>query len=301
MAVVLIAGGSGLVGTRLSEMLKEKGYETIILTREVGAGQAVWNLEEGTIDLAAISKADFIIHLAGASVAEKRWTKKRKIEIAKSRTDSSALLIQALKTTKHQVKAFISASAIGWYGPDTTISREQGFSETDPSSNDFLGETCNAWEASVMPVMNLGIRLVVLRTGIVFSDAGGFLASFKKPIHTGIAPILGNGKQVISWIHVDDLCRMYIHAMEHENIQGVFNAVAPSPVSNEKLVLALAKKLKGSFFIPVHIPSFLLKILFGEMSIEVLKSTSVSCSKIKQQHFQFIYPSMEATLEDLIK
>ncbi len=301
MAVVLISGGTGLVGTQLSSMLKQKGYEVIILSREAGEGRAIWDIKEGKIDKEAVARADYIIHLAGASVAEKRWTEKRKKEIVSSRTDSSALLIRALKETNHHVKTFISASAIGWYGPDTEYSRKNGFVESDSSSTDFLGETCKLWEASVDPVIAMGIRLVKLRTGIVFSEEGGALESFKKPVYAGIAPILGNGKQIISWIHIEDLCRMYIYAMENENLNGVYNAVSPAPVTNEKLELSIAKKLKGKFFISINVPAFLLKIVLGQMSVEVLKSATVSCAKIKAENFHFIFPSVEAALADVIK
>lgn len=301
MPVVLISGGTGLIGTHLSTMLREKGYEIIILSREAGEGRAVWNIPENIIDMDAVARADFIIHLAGASIAEKRWTKKRKKEILHSRTQSSALLIRALKETNNHVKAFISASAIGWYGPDTGISKKNGFVENEPSSPDFLGETCNAWETSVDPINALGIRLIKLRTGIVLSKEGGALDSFKKPINAGIATVLGNGQQVISWIHIDDLCRMYIYAMENENLHGIYNAVSPSPVTNESLVLALAKKLKGKFFISIHVPSFMLKIILGEMSIEVLKSATVSCAKIKTENFLFLFPSLDAAFADVIK
>ncbi len=300
MPVVLISGGTGLVGTHLSSMLKEKGYDVIILSRERGEGRAVWDIKNEKIDKDAIARADYIIHLAGASVAEKRWTEKRKKEIESSRTDSSALLIRALKETNNNVKAFISASAIGWYGPDNNNSLKNGFVETDPVSTDFLGETCKLWEASVDHVTTLGIRLVKMRTGIVLSEKGGALESFKKPVYAGIAPILGNGKQIISWIHIEDLCRMYIYAIENENLDGVYNAVSPSPVSNEKLELAIARKLKGKFFISINVPSFILKIILGQMSVEVLKSATVSCSKIKAENFHFIFPSMEAALADLI-
>lgn len=300
MPVVLISGGTGLIGTHLSAMLQEKGYEVIILSREAGLGHAVWDIRANKIDMDAIARADFIIHLAGASVAEKRWTKNRKKEILNSRTESSALLIRALKETNNHVKAFISASAIGWYGPDTSISKKNGFVENEPASTDFLGDTCKLWEASTDPVKDMGIRLVKFRTGIVLSKDGGALDSFEKPINAGIAAVLGNGKQVISWIHIKDLCRMYIYAMENENMHGIYNAVNPSPVTNESFMLALAKKIKGKFFIPFHIPSFILKIVLGEMSVEVLKSATVSCAKIKSENFLFLFPSLDAALADLI-
>lgn len=299
MPTVLIAGGTGLIGTRLTTLLQEKGYEVWILSRSAGEGRVVWDIESGMIDMEAVSKADYIIQLAGASVSEKRWTSKRKEEIQFSRVASSALLVKALKETTHHVKAVISASAIGWYGADNELSAKAGFTETDPPSNGFLGETCKLWEAAIDPVNDMHIRLVKLRTGIVLSREGGALVAFQKPVQAGIAAILGNGDQEISWIHIDDLCRIYIYCLEHENIEGVFNAVAPATVSNKKLQLSIAQKIKGKYFIPIHIPAFLLKLVLGEMRMEVLKSTTVSCAKIKAAGFHFYYPSLEAALNNL--
>ena len=142
-----------------------------------------------------------------------------------SRTKSSELIIKALKENSNKVKALVSASAIGWYGPD--ISNDNVFKETHKANNDFLGETCKLWEESIEPVATMGKRLVKLRTGIVLSKNGGALKEFIKPLRLGVAAILGNGKQMISWIHIDDLCRMYIEAIENESVNGVYNAVAP--------------------------------------------------------------------------
>jgi uncharacterized protein (TIGR01777 family) len=186
---------------------------------------------------ARIASADYIIHLAGANVAEKRWTDKRKKEIVESRTQSGALLVTSLQQIPNKVKAVISASAMGWYGPDTTQSRQHGFKEDAPPANDFLGNTCKLWEESIKPVETLGKRLVVFRFGIVLSNGGGALQEFKKPLKFGIAAIIGNGKQIISWIHIDDLCRLLLFALEHENISGVYNAVAPQTISNKAIYL----------------------------------------------------------------
>jgi uncharacterized protein (TIGR01777 family) len=171
--------------------------------------------------------------------------------------------------------------------------------ETDAAAKGFLGETCQLWEQSVAPVEELDKRLVKVRTGIVLSNEGGALAEFKKPVNFGIAGILGNGKQVVSWIHIDDLCRLYIYAIENEQLSGSYNAVAPEPVTNKTLTIELAQKMKGKFFIPLHVPSFILKIMLGDRSIEVLKSTTVSCAKIKQTGFSFLYPTINAALEQL--
>ncbi len=307
MPSVLITGGTGLVGTAVKSLLEGKGYEVILLTRSKTPikGQAHWDINAGTIDATAIAAADYIIHLAGAGVADKRWSTARKQEILDSRTKSSALLVKALTETPNKVKAVISASAIGWYGPDQNNGvnhlAAQGFVETDPSYPDFLGTTCAAWEASIAPVTSPGLqkRLVCLRTGIVLSKQGGALKEFLKPLAVRMAAVLGNGKQMISWIDVRDLAKMFLYAIEHENLSGSYNAVAPGPVSNKTLTQTLAKVLYGKFYITTYVPSFILKIMLGEMSIEVLKSTTVSAQKIQDAGFVFDYPEITKSLSSL--
>ena len=310
MPSVLITGGTGLVGTAVKALLEQKGYEVVLLTRSKTPtkGQAHWDINAGTIDSTAIAAADYIIHLAGAGVADKRWSASRKQEILDSRTKSSALLVKALQETPNKVKAVISASAIGWYGPDNNDTHNnegaaQGFVETDPSYPDFLGTTCAAWEASIAPVTantnGLQKRLVCLRTGIVLSKHGGALKEFLKPLAVRMAAVLGNGKQMISWIDVRDLAKMFVYALENENISGSYNAVAPAPVSNKTLTQTLAKVLYGSFYITTYVPSFVLKIMLGEMSIEVLKSTTVSAQKITEAGFVFDYPEISKSLSTL--
>ena len=303
MAAILITGGTGLIGAALSQFLADKGHEILILSRKKTASGNFfhWDPDNDFIDPAAIGKADFIIHLAGAGVADKRWSTKRKKIIEESRTKTASLLVKALTGTPNKVQAVISASGIGWYGPDSKIPNPRPFEEPDPADADFLGETCRRWEAAITPVTGLGKRLVVLRTGLVLSEKGGALAEFRKPIRLGTAAILGSGKQMISWIHIEDLCRLYGEAIERKEYSGIYNAVTPNPVDNRTLTLALAKRLKGRYFVPVYVPSFLLKWLIGEMSIEVLKSTTVSAKKIRSAGFQFLYPSIEAALDQLVK
>jgi len=305
MQTVLITGGTGLVGKQLTKMLLAKGYEVIIMSREKKVSQqqnvsyAVWNVEQQSIDINAIAQADYVVHLAGAGVVEKRWNDKRKQEIIESRTKSSALIVKALKENANKVKAVVSSSAIGWYGPDPST-HVNGFEEVDEAHDDFLGETCKLWEESIEPVTQLGKRLVKLRTGIVLSKDGGALKEFMLPIKFGIAAILGSGKQMVSWIHIDDLCNIFISSIENGNLQGSYNAVAPNPVSNKELTLSLATIMRGKFFIPIHVPSFVLKIMMGEMSIEVLKSTTVSCHKIKTAGYKFMYPAVDDALKQLL-
>ena len=252
-------------------MLVSKGYKVIILSRtiktsdNISVSYAQWDVAKEVIDITAVKEADYIIHLAGAGVADKRWTNKRKQEILESRTKSGELLVKTLKGNENNVKAFINSSAIGWYGPDNDVSIKNGFKEDAPVNDDFLGNTCLQWEQSTKPIEALGKRLVYVRTGIVLSNEGGALKEFKNPFKFGIAAILGSGKQMISWIHIEDICRMYIFAIENE-INGVFNAVAPKPVSNKTLTLELAKRMRNKFFIPIHVPSFVLKMQYAKFS-----------------------------------
>lgn len=258
---------------------------------------ALWDVGQKKIDVAAVQKADHIIHLAGAGVVDHRWSTAYKKEIQQSRTQSSELIVDTLKQYPNKVQSIISASATGWYGPD--VADALPFTEEAPACKDFLGETCRLWEASIDNATALNKRVVKLRTGIVLSNEGGAFGAFKKPLGAGIAAILGNGKQVVSWIHMDDLCRMYIAALENEVMKGAYNAVAPAPVNNKTLTLEIAKMTRGRFYIPVHVPPFVLKLVLGESSIEVLKSCTVSCEKIKQAGFTFIYPSIEAAVKEL--
>ncbi|HMK17284.1 MAG TPA: TIGR01777 family oxidoreductase [Chitinophagaceae bacterium] len=306
METVLITGGTGMIGKALTQALIERGFNVIILTRHINDQQktkndklsyAIWDVEKQTIDKNAFAKADYIIHLAGASVAEKRWTKKRKQEIVSSRVDSGKLIADSLKNLPNKVKTVVSATAIGWYGPDKNDGKK--FTEDDPSSIDFLGQTCKQWEAAIEPASFLGKRLVKLRIGIVLSNEGGAYVEFKKPLKFRVATILGNGKQIVSWIHIDDLIRAIFFAMENEKMEGVYNAVAPHPVSNKELVLEIARRERGKSFIPVHVPTFALKIRLGEMSVEVLKSATVSSEKIQQAGFIFQYPDLQSAISQL--
>lgn len=315
MATVLITGGTGLIGSALTKLLINNGYNVVILSRnplqtakehdyegKIGAFRSAgnvyysrWDIDRQYIDPAALANTDHIIHLAGASVAEKRWTSSRKKEILESRTKSSALLVKALNELPHKVKDVVSASAIGWYGPD----KGNPFVETDPSAPGFLGDTCKQWEESISPVEEMGIRLVKLRMGIVLSEKGGALKEFRKPMRFGVAAIMGSGDQVVSWVHIEDLCRLFLYAMEEKEVSGVFNAVAPNPVTNRDLTKMLSAHISNNRAIPVHVPEFILKAMLGEMSIEVLKSATVSAQKIQDAGFEFLYPTLGKAISNL--
>ncbi len=307
MASFLITGGSGMVGAALTKHLSGQGHTVLILTRDANRHPSTnpmiqyrfWDPYGEQIDETSIQQADYIIHLAGANVAEKRWTAKRKQEILDSRVRSGQFLCKSLQRIPNRVQAVVAASAQGWYGSDPSIPNPRPFVETDPAFSDFLGDTCRQWEESVKSINDLGIRLVQLRIGIVLSLAGGALPEFYKPIRFGVSPILGGGDQVISWIHIDDLVRMIEWALLQSDAKGIFNAAAPHPVSNRMLMQSLSKAASRPF-IPVPVPSFALKILLGEMSIEVLKSTTMSADKIQRVGFNFQYPAIDIALADLL-
>ncbi|HRP31969.1 MAG TPA: TIGR01777 family oxidoreductase [Agriterribacter sp.] len=310
MTNVLITGGTGLIGSRLSGMLMERGYRVIILTRNKKLIQqrkspetayAFWNPDRNTIDIAAVQEADFIIHLAGENIAAKRWTPRQKSVIANSRIKGGQLIVQTLRENANQVKAIISASAKDWYGDDSQLTGgKKSYTEDGAPAPGFLGDTCKAWEESIAPARELGKRLVWLRTGLVLSKDGGVLKSLMQPAKFGIAPIFGTGRQIQSWIHIDDICRMYIHALENETLNGVYNAVAPDAVNQKGLVTELAKKMKGSFYIPVTVPAFVMKWMVGEMGTELFKGNTLDTGKIRTTGFRFLFPSLEAALNDLL-
>ncbi|MFN4975746.1 MAG: TIGR01777 family oxidoreductase [Bacteroidota bacterium] len=308
MAKVVITGGTGMVGQRLANLLLSSGHQVTILTRRVpekaASGTqipyALWNPEQCWVEATAIHDADYIVHLAGANVAEKRWTAARKKEILDSRVQGAATIVQALRQIPNHVKAVISASAIGWYGPDSETSLIAGFHETDPADPSFLGETCRKWEEGIRPVEELGKRLVIFRIGIVLDTAGGALPAFLQSLRFRVAGNLGNGTQIISWIHQHDLCRMMAFAIENEELKGIYNAVSPHPVSNNQFNRLLAEHLYGRNYLAMPVPSLVLKALLGEMSVEVLKSATVASHKIRQAGFKFEYPSLVEAFRELL-
>ena len=304
METVIITGGTGMIGAVLAPLLLSKGFRVVILTRKAKSSStdnliySEWDPSAQEMDKEIIGMADHIIHLAGANVGEKRWTAKRKKQIVDSRVKGGETIVKSLTAHPNKVKTVIGASGIGWYGADNKKAT-RGFIETDPHANDFLGDTCAQWEESMKEVAALGKRLVTLRTGVVLSNEGGAFREFVKPMKAGVATILGSGMQKLSWIHNDDLCRVYLHAIENKTRNGVYNAAAPEVVTNKTLVLKAAKRRRRPF-IPVHVPGFVLKIYLGEMSVEVLKSATVDDSRLRSSGFHFLFPTLDAALGELL-
>ncbi|NVO29971.1 TIGR01777 family oxidoreductase [Hymenobacter lapidiphilus] len=293
---VLITGGTGMIGTRLSEMLIDAGYEVALLSRTPGNNRYFsfrWDPLAGTIDDAAVPYADYIVNLAGSSVSDGKWTQERKRQILSSRVAGTQLLAQELRKATHHVRGFISASAIGIYGDqgDQLLSEE-----TAAAPDDFLANVCRQWEEAAEYVAQDGVRTAILRIGIVLSPEGGALVPLARTVKMLAGAPLGSGKQFMSWIHLDDLCRLFIKAIEDEQWQGVYNAVAPNPVTNKEFTETLADVLHRPLVLP-KVPEFGLKLMMGEMSEIVLASQRVSAEKVLGQGFRFEFPALKPALE----
>jgi uncharacterized protein len=299
METVLITGGTGLIGKHLCKTLKEKGYNIALLSRinDLAGNIPVytWDPENNVIDPKAVSAADYIIHLAGAGISDKRWTKKRRAIILNSRIKTCELLFNKVHESGTKLKAFISASGIGYYG---AVTSEKIFTETDNPSGEFIGEVCRQWEHSAGMFEKSGIRTVKVRTGIVLTGKGGALARMALPVKSGFGSALGSGRQYIPWIHIDDLCNIYIKAIADKKMTGAYNAVAPEHVTNKEFIRTLAKILGKPFFLPA-VPAFVIKILFGKMSGILLYGSRISSGKIISAGFDFKFPDLENALKTL--
>lgn len=299
MATVLIGGGSGLLGKRLSRQLQEHGYEVLHLSRSPRPDAPFrtyqWDVEGGTIDPEAVRKADWVINLAGAGIADWLWTSKRKRLIIDSRVDSTRLLLRAFQETGHRPRAFISSAAIGYYGDRG----EDLLTETDGPGRGFLSESCFAWEEAIGEVASAGIRAVALRLGIVLSSKGGALPKMMLSLPVGIAPYFGDGRQWYSWLHIDDAAGAFLHALGNENMSGVYNVAGPNPARNRDLIKTLVQATgKPALLAPV--PAFALRLALGEMSHTVLDSTRVSSEKLEQTGFRSRFPELLPALQDVL-
>ena len=299
MENVLVVGGSGLIGRSLSKLLLDNGFDVAILSRSRNSNSSIkqyyWNPEINEIDKEAFVNTDIIINLSGENVGDSRWTTSRKKKILDSRVKTVELLFQKAKEYNAVPKVFISASAVGFYG---AINSAQIFSENDSSGNDFLAEVCRAWEEKIFAFQRIGTRVVVLRTGAVLSKNGGALAKMLPLAKLGISTQLGNGKQYMPWIHIDDMCRMYLYAINH-SLNGVYNAVATEHITNKQFaeLLSLTKHQK---IVTPATPDFVLKLALGEMADMLLKGSRVSNDKILSAGFQFQFPNLKDALREIV-
>lgn len=293
MENVLITGGTGLIGSALTALLEKEGYNVRILSRNPRTkNQFKWNLKDQYIDDKAFENLHHIIHLAGAGIADKRWTPKRKQVIIDSRVNSVELLFSKTESSQIDLKTFVSASGIGYYG---AVTSDHIFIETDEAENDFLGQVCKVWEEAALQFESINIPTTILRTGIVLSANGGAIEKMKTPI---VSP-LGSGHQYMPWIHIDDLCQLYLSAIQGK-IKGIYNAVAPEYQTNKSFSKKLSKSL-GRPYIPFGVPAFGLKTIFGELAIIPLTGSRISCEKLINDGFEFKYPKLSEAFENLFK
>lgn len=295
---ILISGGSGFIGEHLRKLLSDQKIDYSVLSRnrqELECPVFQWNPDKLEVDPKALEGVDTIVNLAGVGIADGRWSAKRKWEILQSRSKSADTLYNALKTGKNNVKTVISASATGYYGDSGLELME----EDSPPGKDFLGMTCMEWEQSVRRIEQLGIRVIILRIGFVLADNGGALPVMKIPVKFFVGSALGSGRQFISWVHIEDLCRAILYVSANPNVQGAYNLTAPEPVSNKEFIKSLARTIHRPFW-PIAVPSFLLRILLGEKSEIILHGQRVSSEKLQQSGFQFMHVDLFQSMDLLL-
>jgi uncharacterized protein len=287
---ILITGGTGFIGQELQAYLHALGHQTRVLSRQGG-----WDIDKGFLVADALDDIDAIVHLAGAGIADKRWSEKRKKELIQSRVASTKLLAEALKTRNHQVHTFVSASAIGYYGAD---SGDVLCKEETPAGADFLSACTVAWENAVDEIQ--GLRVVKLRIGLVLGANGGIFPVLARPIRWFAGVILGTGRQGQSWIHIQDLVKMFACALTDEHAHGVYNAVAPNPVTHAEMT----KQIASAYHRPIwwlKVPAWALRWVLGEMAVLVTGGNFVSSEKIqKELNFTFTYARLADALTQII-
>lgn len=301
---ILITGGSGVIGQQILKQLKEKSHQIVVLSRSVqkqdgNVRYALWDPIKGEIEESALQNVDQIINLAGLNLAEGRWTDDKKQKILKSRTESISFLIRKIKELQIPIKSFVSASAIGYYGisqPETI------FKEQDPPGSDFLAQVCMEWENALQPLIDMNIRVVVLRTGLVLSHNGGLLGKILPLAKNRLNTNFGNGEQIYPWIHIQDMARIYVFALEHTKMEGVYNACSAlsEQVKQKEFNSVLGEVVKKPLILP-SIPAFLLKLGLGEKADMLLTGSYVSNEKLIATGFTFHFPELMPALKDLVE
>ena len=295
---VLITGGNGMIGNRLTSLLIAKGYRVSHLRRSRKNAEVetfLWNPVKGEIDRHAFRDVNVVIHLAGAGIADRRWNRNRKNEILESRTVSARLVRETLQKEAHDVRDFITASGINYYGL-ADIGRP--FVESDPPGNDFMAQVTQAWEREADAFNSMGMRVVKVRTGVALGPKSIALKRIAQPVKFFVGAPLGTGKQFFNWIHLDDLCGIYIKALEDASMGSAYNAVAPAPVRNKELTKEIARVLDRPLWLP-PVPAFIVKLIAGEVAEVVLHGGKVSCEKIRNTGFQYQFRTLPSALREI--
>ncbi len=292
---VFVTGASGLIGSRLCERLINRGDEVLALSRTARPGKQgiTWitgSTEDASGWQSAIDGCDAVVNLAGENVGQ-RWGSKKRQLIVESRISITKRLVEAVGLAEHKPKVFVSTSAVGYYGTDLT----ETFDEHSPNGTGFLADLCKQWEEAAHAVQAHGVRLAIVRVGVVLSKDGGALPKIAAPIRAFVGGPLGNGRQWMSWIHIDDIVNLFIHAIDHEQAEGVINGVAPEPLTNADLTQAVAKTLKRPAWLAA--PGFALRAGLGEMANEMLLSGQrVTSKEMEQWGFVCGYDNVERAL-----
>ncbi len=289
---IIIAGGTGTVGKALAQHLVAQGYVIHILTRNPkkytnsdSVKYFSWDVTQQLYDVSVLNGATAIVNLAGEGIADKRWTATRKIQILESRVAAGKLVVNMLNNQKHNINRLVQISATGWYAP--AVSNSNAYQETVPHHTDYLGTTCKAWEESIAGI-NKAINVSIVRLGIVLNQHGGMEKELLMPMNFGVLPIFGNGQQIVPWIHQTDVNRIITFLIENAQLSGVYNAVANKNDSQRKVAAAIAKYHNKRIWLRIPIPVFALKILLGEMSIELTKSSVIENKKICDAGYVFV-------------
>lgn len=299
MAVILISGGTGLIGRALAMALIDKGHVIRVLTRSPKTDSIIqyfyWNVDKQEIDEQAFEGVDHVVHLAGEGIAEKRWTRSQKKKIIDSRVQSMHLIEKALLKKKTVLKSFVGASAIGIYGMQTS---EIIFGENDKGKKDFLSEVCHLWEQAYTTADQFSKRTCIIRTGVVLSPKGGALGKMLPIFNLGFGSAIGSGKQYMPWIHIQDIVRVYVEALFNPNFSGVYNAVSSEHIDNFHFCRSLAKSRHKPFFMP-KVPAFVLKLVYGEMAEMLLSGSRISNRRLLDTEFRFKFDGLNKALENL--
>lgn len=284
---VLLTGSSGLVGSRLQQLLPGWGHEVVPCRHRVASGQTTFDVP---------GPADAVVHLAGANVAGGRWTAARRRLIHDSRSEGTAALVASLLAQEQLPRVFIGASAMGLYGDRG----EEELFEDSPAGEGFLPEVVEAWEAAAEPLREAGVRVMHLRIGLVLSKGGGALQRMLLPFKLGLGGRLGSGRQWVSWVHLDDLCGMVRAGLDNPDMQGPYHAVAPEPVRNLAFTKALGRVLRRPTILPV--PAFALRLALGELADALLlASIRVLPRRLTEQGHRWEHPELEAALRDCLR
>jgi len=298
---IIITGGRGFIGGYLTSALLSKGYSVSHLSRKGGLRGNVkiyeWIPEKGKIEKSALAGNKIIVHLAGANLGSARWTKKRKRLIFSSRVDTAKFLYSVVSGEGLKPEAFISASGTSYYGSGTT---EAIYTEESPPGNDFLAETCREWEAAAGLFATKGIRTTIIRTAPVLAKSGGGLSGLIRPARYGIVIRAGSGRQYIPWIHITDLCNIYIKAIEGEGMSGAYNAVSPHHTDHDGFMRTVAAVAGSPVFLP-RLPGIIMRVLLGEMSSVILNGSRVSPDRIIRAGYSFLFPKLDKALSDIIR